>query len=314
MLSICPAGGHHQLFLNPPDGQRILTITNSEVKMIDKQTTMGAVTLRVNNLEKATRFYLDVIGLDLLQQTAESATLGTPLRPLVHLRHLPHGRFLPHTTGLYHLALRVPTRQALANWFNHYSLLDGPHWQGSADHGVSNALYLSDSEGNGLEVYWDLPRAEWPRNSDGSLTMYTHALDLQDLLNEANDWSGMPQECDMGQVHLKTAAIPTARQFYVDVLGFESVVELPDSALFIGAGGYHHHIGLNTWHSRGAPSAPPDAFGLAQFEVLFASQSALQRAIDRLEKASHMVEAINSGYKVQDPSHIAIILKLDRSP
>jgi catechol 2,3-dioxygenase len=280
--------------------------------MIDEKTTIGAVTLNVEDLDLLTDFYHDVVGLQVLEQTAAATTLGTALRPLVHLHHLPHGRFVPHTTGLYHLALRVPTRQALANWLSHYSKLDAPYWQGSADHGVSSALYLSDPEGNGIEVYWDLPQAEWPRNSDGSLTMYTRALDLQALLHEAKNgsWSGMELETDMVHIHLNTAASPAARRFYVDTIGFESMVELPDSALFIAAGGYHHHIGLNTWHSRQAPPAPADAYGLAQFEILFAGQVAMQTAVDQLKATNHNVEINDNGFSVRDFSHISLALRL----
>lgn len=280
--------------------------------MIDPNLAMGAVTLKVSDLEKVSRFYQDVIGLRLLEQTSTAVTLGTAVRPLVQLRHLGDGCFVSHTAGLYHMALRVPTRQALANWLSHYGMLDAPHWQGSADHGVSNALYLSDPEGNGIEVYWDRPRAEWPQSSDGSLTMYTRALDLQTLLREAEQdgWSGVPPETDMGHIHLKTADIPSARQFYVDTLGFESIIELPGSALFIAAGGYHHHIGLNTWHSRQAPPVPDDAHSLAQYEILFASQAALEATVERLKAAYHTIKISDSGLMVRDSTNIAIALRL----
>jgi catechol 2,3-dioxygenase len=279
--------------------------------MIDPKTTMGAVTLKVKNLDQVAAFYRDVIGLQLLEQTAASATLGTSLRPLVHLQHLPGGQFPRRSTGLYHMALRVPTRQDLANWFKHYTMMESPHWQGSADHGVSNALYLSDPEGNGIEIYWDLPQTAWPRTNDGSLTMYTRALDLRALLGEAEDkrWLAMPSQTGMGHVHLKVASIPTAKDFYVDTLGFELMLDWSGSALFVSAGGYHHHLGLNIWESQQAPPVAAAAYGLAQFEILFATENAWQATVDQLKNANYTVEIQDSEGLIRDPFNIEIALK-----
>lgn len=281
--------------------------------MIDAGTTMGAVTLKVADRQKLARFYQEAIGLQLLRQTGDTATLGTAERPLVYLRQLPHGRSIAPASGLYHMALRVPTRQALANWLKHYSEVGGPNWQGSADHGVSNALYLSDPERNGIEIYWDLPREEWPRTGDGAVEMYTRALDLQALVQEAeqNGWQGTAAETDMGHVHLKVASIPAARSFYVDTLGFELMVEWSGSALFVAAGGYHHHLGLNTWESRQAPSLTADAYGLEQFEILFATQDALQTTVDQLKEQGKRVEAVDNGFLVRDPFNTGIVLRLN---
>ena len=279
--------------------------------MIDEKTTMGAVTLKVADLEKVTRFYRDVVGLQVSHHTATTATLGTPLRPLVHLQHLADGRFLSHAPGLYHLALRVPSRQALAGWFSHYRKLDAPNWQGSADHGVSHALYMSDPEGNGIEIYWDRPSTAWPRTEDGALTMYTRALDLQALLREAgqNSWSGLLPETEMGHIHLKVASIPVARDFYVETLGFELMVDWAGSALFVAAGGYHHHLGLNTWQSRQAPPLPDDAYGLAQFEIHFASPDARQATINQLQAANYALQHSDAGQTVRDPFNLTLLLR-----
>ncbi len=280
--------------------------------MIDANTMIGAVTLKVADLQKMTAFYRDVIGLQVREQTAEMVSLGTATRSLVHLHLLPNGRFISHTTGLYHLALRVPTRQDLANWLHHYAQLDAPFWQGASDHGVSEALYLSDPEGNGIEVYWDRPQAQWPQDKSGSLSMYTRHLDLQALLNLANGggWSGISPATVMGHIHLKVADIAAARQFYVDTIGFNVVIEMPGSALFVAAGDYHHHIGLNTWHSRQAPMLSTDAFGLAQFEILFAGQNALQNVITRLKQANHPIQNKTSTRLIHDPFNIEIALCL----
>lgn len=281
--------------------------------MIDAGTTMGAVTLKVADLQQAARFYQEVIGLRLLHETGETATLGTPERSLVHLRHLPNGRFTSPATGLYHMALRVPTRQALASWLKHYGEAGGPNWQGAADHGVSNALYLSDPEGNGIEIYWDLPREEWPRTRDGGVEMYTRALDLQALVQEAeqNGWAGMAAETDMGHVHLKVASIPAARSFYVDTMGFELIVDWAGSALFVAAGGYHHHLGLNTWESRQAPALTADAYGLERFEIRFATQEALGATVEQLKEHGKPVETAENGFVTRDPCNTGIVLRLN---
>ena len=278
--------------------------------MLDPQTTIGAVTLNVADLSKMTDFYRNVIGLQVRTQSAEMVTLGTSKQPLIQLQTLPNGRFVPHTTGLYHLALRLPTRQDLANWLQHYAQLEAPFWQGASDHGVSEALYLSDPEANGIEVYWDRAKTVWPHAQDGTLTMYTRHLDLQALLNsaETKNWSGIAPDSDMGHIHLKIANIAAAKRFYVDTLGFNAVIEMPGSALFVAAGDYHHHIGLNTWHSLQAPPAPPDAFGLAQFELLFADQTALQNSYNRFKQADYPIDSANGDPFVRDPFGITIVL------
>lgn len=279
--------------------------------MLDVQTKIGTVTLNVADLSAMTDFYRDVIGLQVLAQSKEMVRLGTSKRSLVELRPLRNGRFIPQTTGLYHFALRVPTRQALANWLQHYAKQNAPFWQGASDHGVSEALYLSDPEGNGIEVYWDRSKTLWPLAQDGTLSMYTRHLDLQALLNraETNKWSGIAPETDMGHIHLEVADIAVAKRFYVTTLGFNLIIEMPGSALFVAAGDYHHHIGLNTWHSLQAPPAPADAYGLAQFEILFVQQSAIQNTIARLKQANHPFEINTDGLSLDDPFNITIVLR-----
>lgn len=283
--------------------------------MIDPNTCVGAVTLKVADVQKSVEFYHSVIGLMVLGQTAESAALGTADRPLIYLRHLANGSSVPNATGLYHFALRVPTRQDLADWLHHYGMKDAPYWQGSADHGVSEAIYLSDPEGNGIEVYRDRPRSEWPKGRDGSLTMYTEALDLQGLLGEADRsaWPGMAPKTDMGHIHLKAADIATAKQFYVDTLGFDQIIELPNSALFVSAGGYHHHIGLNTWHSRQGPPLADDAYGLAEYEILFAGQDALDATLSQLKEGGVSIGQFGDRHTVEDPFQIKIVMRVNES-
>ena len=252
--------------------------------MIDERTTTGAVTLHVNDVEKQTDFYTDVIGLETLETQDDGVTLGTAERPLLHLRHLPDGQVNRRAAGLFHLALRVPSRADLAAWFHHYAESGTPNLQGASDHGVSEAIYLSDVERNGIEVYRDRLSTEWDRRADGSVALNgTRSLDLERLLDEHDGaWDGIPAGTDMGHIHLKVPNLDAARRFYVDVLGFEVQTEMGNSALFISAGGYHHHLGINTWHMRHGTVNTADTFGLAQFDLQFADETARDDVLKRV--------------------------------
>ncbi len=179
----------------------------------------------------------------------------------------------PRQTGLYHFAILVPTRRDLAVAL--VRLAQGG-WQldGASDHLVSEALYLSDPDGNGIEIYRDRPRAEWRRGPDGQLSMATLPLDLDDLLGELQtapvDPVGdaqMPDGTRIGHVHLQVAELEQTEAFYAGVLGFDVMVRGYPGALFVAAGGYHHHVGLNTWHSRGGSTPPSGGIGLRAYEL-----------------------------------------------
>ena len=280
--------------------------------MIHQNTSIGAITLKVADLDKMVAFYCDVIGLQVLDDSAESnqsslphntVTLGTPSRPLIHLRHLPNGRRDPRQSGLYHLALRVTDRTALANWFSHYAAINAPGWQGASDHGPSNALYLGDPEGNGIEVYFDWPRDQWQYGANGKLAMVTDPLDLQALLRQANEarFTAIDPATVMGHIHLSVSEIPSAKQFYVDLLEFEMQVEMPNSAMFISAGGYHHHVGINIWQSRGGALNSAESLGLDSYEICFDSAESRQQTLDRLIVYPGNIETINNTPTVLDP-------------
>ena len=232
---------------------------------------VGAVRLKVADLDNMIAFYQGVIGLDIRNQSGPRAEMGTSRRTLVILESMTGGRFVRHQPGLFHMALRAPGRTDLGCWLRHYAELEAPFWQGASDHGVSEALYLSDPEGNGIEIYCDRPVEDWPRGEDGDLDMYTRRLDLDDLLEagESVEWNRLPDVTDMGHVHLKISNTEDAKPFYNQGLGLELIAELPGSALFLAYNGYHHHIGLNTWESKGAPPSRADAYGLRSFALLF---------------------------------------------
>ena len=254
--------------------------------------TIGPITLQVANLGQLTQFYEQVIGLQVRHQSPTQTELGTAEHTFLILRHHPTGRFITRTTGLYHLALRVPSPADLGAWLKHYMALGAPHWQGASHHGVSQALYLSDPEGNGLEITCDTPVSQWHYAHDGQLLMSTQPLHLQTLLQAApaTPWQGIAPLTDVGHIHLKVADIAQARTFYEGLLGFTVQTAFQDAALFLAIGQYHHHIGLNTWQSRQAPAPPPEAYGLAEFGIQL-PQTAYEACLARLTAAQYSGEA-----------------------
>lgn len=227
---------------------------------------IGAVTLRVRDLPALTAYYRDAIGLRLIRQDATSAELGVGGRALVRLEA---GAARPTSAaGLFHLAILLPSRRDLANWLRHAAVTRIP-LEGASDHLVSEALYLSDPEGNGIEIYRDRKRAEWPRKPDGGIAMATERLDLDKLLGEADEaaYAGMPEATGMGHIHLRVGDAAAAETFYRDLLGFDLMVHYP-GASFLASGGYHHHIAGNIWGSRGAGPRLPGEAGLDRFALV----------------------------------------------
>ncbi|WP_332685493.1 VOC family protein [Bosea sp. (in: a-proteobacteria)] len=233
---------------------------------LDAPVHIGAVSLRVRDLPGLTAFYRDAIGLSLIGEGPGEAVLGVAGLPLVRLEA---GAQAPSSAaGLFHLALLLPSRGDLANWLAHAARQRVP-LEGASNHLVSEALYLSDPEGNGIEIYRDRSRPEWPRLDGGSIKMATERLDLEALLREADgrDYPGMPEGTAMGHVHLRVGDVAAAEAFYRDALGFEVMVHYP-GASFMATGGYHHHIAANVWHSRGAGPRHADEAGLSRFELV----------------------------------------------
>ena len=218
---------------------------------------LGAIRLRVGDGERLTRFYEQAIGLRVLEDGPVTRLGIDDGRALVELEADPDApRRPPHTTGLFHLAILVPSRADLGQALRR---VVGTGWRlsGASDHLVSEALYLSDPEGNGIELYRDRPRDEWPV-AGGALRMDTLPLDVGSLLSEAdgaNGDAGMPLGTTLGHVHLQVADLTAAERFWVDALGLDVTVRGYPGALFVSAGGYHHHVGLNTWAGVGARAA-----------------------------------------------------------
>lgn len=260
--------------------------------MLPPTTFVARATLRVADLDAVLPFYEEVLGLSVRERGSDWIALGTAERLLVRLVQLRNGRSDPAAPGLYHIALRLPTRRALGGWLAHFAALGGPHWQGAADHGVSEAFYLADPEGNGIEMYWDRPADAWPRAADGALQMTTDPLDLVELLEaaDAQPAATLPAGTDLGHVHLQVSDLTAAHRFYVEQIGFVLQARYGAQALFVSAGGYHHHVGLNTWRTRGAPPRTADLYGLERITFGLPTAEALAALGDRLARNGTAVQ------------------------
>jgi catechol 2,3-dioxygenase len=294
---------------------------------IDAATSLGAVWLTVSDLGRARAFYEQVLGLVASPRVSDVGPLaltdaggGAALVVLHEDRGAPP--FDPRGNGLFHLALVVPSRIELARSLRRISDARWP-LTGASDHLVSEALYLRDPDGNGIEIYRDRPRTQWRFDERGTIVMNTLRLDLFDLLRELDGdvgpdrASAVAAGTRIGHVHLQVSNVDAAERFYSGVLGFDVTARSYPGALFVSAGGYHHHIGLNTWQSLGAAPVAPDGVGLRSFEVVLPDAAALARVLDRVGAAGIVVSVPDAGAAapapaegvlVRDPFGIAVVL------
>jgi catechol 2,3-dioxygenase len=224
-------------------------------------TAMGAVTLKVANLDRMIGYYQQGVGLSLLAQEGDSAILGRPGKPSLVLELAPELKHASqNAAGLFHTAFLFDTKADLAASVYSVAQKFPNTFTGSSDHLVSEAFYFDDPEGNGVELYWDRDPSAWKWNGN-TIEMGTVYLDpnrfLQENLTEAGATDVGASATGVGHVHLKVGDIQTAKQFYVDTVGFEITIEYGKQALFVSAGGYHHHLGMNTWQSSGAGTRTP---------------------------------------------------------
>lgn len=271
---------------------------------IPAETRLGPVHLTVADLPRLIDYYTR-LGLALVSggPGANSAALGVATEPLLVLHKNSGAQRHSGTAGLYHFAILLPDRKSLSRALRNFAA-QGIRVGGMSDHAVSEALYLTDPEGNGIEVYRDRPRSQWQRDN-GVLRIVTERLDLDGLLAETTGtepWHGFPTGTKIGHIHLHVGSIDAAEQFYGDVLGFARVTRYGPSATFLAAGGYHHHIGANTWAGVGAPPAPTDALGLRHWMVVLPDEAALAQVAARLEASSAAVERQEGKIFTRDPS------------
>jgi catechol 2,3-dioxygenase len=268
----------------PRDPEELGTTATAAHAEISPETTLGAVHLTVGDLARSLDYYRTVIGLDVLAAEDGRASVGAGERELLVLVEVPGARPAHGYTGLYHFALLVPARPDLARWLAH-AARDRVPLTGLSDHDVSEAIYLRDPDYHGIEIYCDRPRELWEGQVASRLT--TAPLDVQSLLAELDDpesepFDGLAAGTVMGHVHLKVAAIPETIAFYRDGLGFALMAQLGDQAAFLAAGGYHHHLGSNTWESEGAAKPPAGMAALRHFTVVLPDEAARERVLERV--------------------------------
>jgi catechol 2,3-dioxygenase len=271
---------------------------------ISGETTMGPVHLTVSDLERSLDYYERSVGLSTRARENGRASLGTEQRELLVLVEERGAPSAAGHTGLYHFALLVPRRIDLARWLAH-AAADRVALTGLSDHFVSEALYLSDPDGHGIEIYWDRPRETWEgRVAEGMTTL---PLDVDSLIGELPEgapaeFDGLPADTVMGHVHLKVAAIEETVAFYRDLLGFGLMAALGPNAAFLSAGGYHHHLGANTWESAGAAPPPEGSAALRHATVVLPDGAELDRVVARLQAAGVPIGDSPDGSLVRDPS------------
>ncbi|MFB9951524.1 VOC family protein [Rhizobium puerariae] len=265
---------------------------------------VGEAALRVRDLDLMVRYYAAMLGLEELRRENGTSVLGAGGSPLLHLVHTPDASFeAPDAAGLFHIAYLMPSRADLARWLVHIAATQVPV-TGFADHSVSEAVYLTDPEGNGVEVYSDRPRESW-KWQDGVVTMGTHPLDIDSIIALADTtrdgYRTAPDRLRIGHIHLKVGEIAKARTFYGDAIGLTSTRGERKDAGFFSSGGYHHHVAFNIWSSEGAGTRDNARTGLAWFSLALAGKAELSARKERLQRAG-ISFATTEGYTdVVDP-------------
>jgi len=267
-------------------------------------TFVGQVNIKVQSLERSLAFYQEVIGFKVFEKTDKSAKLTADGKTVLLSIEQPSD-VIPkkgRTTGLYHFALLLPDRADLARILKHF-LQTGYPLQGASDHLVSEALYLADPDGNGIEIYTDRPASKWEWNEQ-HVVMATQALDAENLLAESMEqaWNGLPAGTVMGHIHLHVAELAKTEEFYTKGLGFDVVSRYGPQALFISSGKYHHHIGLNTWNGAGAPQPPANSVGLESYTLVLPDEASLKDTAARLKELGAAVGEEQGVFITEDPS------------
>jgi catechol 2,3-dioxygenase len=272
-------------------------------------TQMGTVELSVSDLERSLEYWQSVVGLRVLARETGTASLGAD-RELVRFVEEPGARPADGRTGLYHVALLVPDRRSLARWLAH-AARDRIGLEGLSDHYVSEAIYLRDPDRHGIEIYADRPRGLWEGQVMERMT--TLPIDVENLLGELADpaaepFDGLPDGTRVGHVHLRVADVGETVAFYRDVLGMGLMAQLGPTAAFLSAGGYHHHIGGNTWESRGAAPAGAGFATLRYASIVLPDEDERDRVVARVADSGRQPEEREDGFLVRDPAENALLL------
>jgi catechol 2,3-dioxygenase len=298
----------------PPDPGELGVSTEPTRAEISAAAVPGPVHLTVAELDRSIAYYRQEIGLEVLAREDPRVSLGAGERELLVLVEHPGARPAVGFTGLYHFALLLPERADLARWLAH-AARDRVRLTGLSDHFVSEAIYLTDPDGHGIEIYWDRPREGWEGQVAARMT--TLPLDVDDLLSELEDpgsepFPGLPAGTVMGHVHLKVSSVPETVAFYRDALGFSLMAEFGRQAAFLAAGGYHHHVGANVWESNGAPPPPPGMAALRHATIILPDAAARDAVTRRLDAHGHAWREGDAGVEATDPSGNALVLTTAR--
>ncbi|MEP7065972.1 MAG: VOC family protein [Gemmatimonadota bacterium] len=278
--------------------------------------SLGPVHLQVADLARSSAYYERVIGLETLRASETTASLGVrgESTPLVVLHHLPGASAVPRRgrLGLYHFAILLPNREALGRFIAHLAAIGA--YAGMSDHLVSEAVYLTDPDGLGIEVYADRPRESW-RVANRTLEMATLTLDTADLVRARRGiaWSGMPPGTHIGHVHLFVSDLESAERFYHEGLGLDKVLLDFPGALFMSAGGYHHHLGTNTW-AAGAPRAEPGDARMLEWSVILPSADEVARTARALEDAGATISREDGDVTATDPWGTVVRVMPQKTP
>lgn len=271
-------------------------------------TFVGHVNIKVMNIERSIQFYKEILGFEVLEQTASTVRLTADGKTNILSLEQPSD-VIPkqgRTTGLYHFALLLPEKKDLANIVVH--LVENGIRFGSSDHLVSEALYLHDPDGNEIEIYIDRAPSDWSWSGE-EVAMAVDPLDFERLLKNREDtWKGLPEETVMGHIHLHVSELVKTEEFYVKGLGFDVVNRYGTQALFLSTGKYHHHIGVNTWNGVGAPKPPENSVGMESFTLILPNQEAIKETAKRLEEIGASVKEEYGKHITYDPSGIRIEL------
>lgn len=264
----------------------------------------GQAALRVRDLGMMVGFYRDAIGLQVIESDENHAVMGVADVPLLHLLARPDAPFeQPTQAGLFHIAFLMPTRTDLARWLVHAALNRIP-LTGFADHNVSEAIYLDDPEGNGLEIYSDRPRERWHWSGD-VVTMGTNPLNVDAILalttTDRSTYETAPDRLRIGHMHLRVGDIAQGRSYYESMLGLDSTRGENPSSAFLSSGGYHHHVAMNVWNSAGAGLRHEDTTGLDWFSLHVEDAAILQAQSTRLQNSEYATSKIDDGIQTTDP-------------
>lgn len=265
---------------------------------------VNQIALRVENLEKSMDFYNNILGFEILNEDHKEVSLTADgIEPIIVLSQ-PRDiiKKIPKRTGLYHFALLLPDRSYLGSLLKNLKEKDYPI-DGGADHNVSEAIYLRDPDGNGIEIYSDMDSTEWIWESN-QVKMTTDFLDYSGLLSRAggSNWNGVPKETIIGHIHLHVSDLEKAKDFYVDGLGFDVTASMANSAVFLSTAGYHHHIALNIWNGTDIEPLPDNSAGMEYYTILFPDEDSRKDSIDKIKEMKYELIEIDSDKFTKDPS------------